>query len=94
MDIIEKYLTKIIKKTLTHSEIIVIAMSIETAIESQSDMKGIAFFIPTLKTYGLSINQRKAVARLMLDELKEVEERRKPNPFDYQKDNETTPPDF
>lgn len=88
MDIIEKYLTKIIKETLTHSEIIVIAMSIESAIEGQSDMSGIAFFIPTLKAYGLNINKRKAVARLMLAELKEIEERRKPNPFDYETSND------
>lgn len=83
MDIIEKYLTKIINESLTHSQIIVIAMSIDTAIHGQGDMAGIAFFVPTLKAYGLNINKRKAIASLMLEELKEVEERRKPLPFDY-----------
>lgn len=88
MGIIEKYLTKIIHSDLTHNEIIVIAMSIESAIEGEKGMTGIKFFIPTLKAYGINITKRKVIARFMLDELRENERIKETNLFDYTQNTE------
>lgn len=92
MELIKKYLEKIIKETLTHSEIIVIAHSIESAIEIHWQYKNISFFLPTLKKYGLTINQRQATARLILKEIEEIELSQSPLPFDMS--NEVNQPEF
>ena len=77
MKLIKTYLQKIVNKNLTHSQIIVIAYAIEEQMKWHK-IEQIAFFAPVLRQHGLTIVQRKATARLMLEVIEELELATKP----------------
>lgn len=89
MNTIKKYLTRIINKhcdyELSHNEIIGITLSIEESTNNES----LLFLNKTLKKHGITINMRKSITALMLEEIEMIEERNKPNPFIVKTNNNT-----
>lgn len=84
MEIIKKYLTKISKETLTHTEVIVIAMAIEQCLKEEwLKQQELRILVQVLKQTGINHNMRKATAKLMLQAIYEIEEKQKPNIFNY-----------
>lgn len=69
MNIIKKYLDKIIKEQLTHSEIISIAI----CIEDYTNIESLKFLCQGLKKHGINLNKRIAIAKFMMEEIDFIE---------------------
>jgi hypothetical protein len=87
--IIEKYLTKIVDEALTQPEITAIGKVIKEAFYRRPEYKSLALFVNGLSAGDITSSEKKAIAKLMLDELYDIWDARESNPSTMDDDTNT-----